>query len=266
MWFVSIIRKTFPYRFTAARMTRLPLVGRGLEKMLFEGDDLMFLPRVIDVDQEVEGEPGEVVPWQVLEHFVDEASFLWRMNECICRRSNKCKEYPVELGCIFMGEAARGINPALGREVSAREAREHLAECREAGLFHLVGRNKLDAFWLNVGPGERLLTVCNCCTCCCLWKMLPQLSGDIASALKRMPGVEVSVTGECEGCGACLKAGCLAGAVSIVGGRAVISDECRGCGRCAELCPNGAITVTVERGAEVVPSAVHRIEERVDVT
>jgi ferredoxin len=265
MWFVSIIRKTFPYRYTAARMTRLPVVGRGLKKMLFEGDDIMLLPRVVSVSEDIDEAPGEVMPWQVIEHFIEEAGFLWQMDECICRRSAGCKDYPVDLGCLFLGEAARGINPRLGREVTRREASEHLARCREAGLFHLVGRNKLDAFWLDIGPGDRLLTICNCCTCCCLWKMLPQLSGDIASSLTRMPGVEVVVTSDCVACGTCLGAGCFAGAISLVDGRAVISDECRGCGRCAELCPNGAIEVRVENGPGAVPDAVSRLEKRVDV-
>ena len=67
-----------------------------------------------------------------------------------------------------MGEAAHGINPQLGRKVSKEEALEHLKKCREAGLVHVIGRNELDALWLGVRPGYKLLTVCNCCHCCCI--------------------------------------------------------------------------------------------------
>lgn len=266
MWFVSLVRWSFPFRSLAAKATRLPLAGRLIEGMLFEGDDIMLMPRTIAVSEEVEQRPQEVMPWQVLEHFIERAGFLWVMDECICRRSSGCKDYPVDLGCLFMGEAARGINPRLGREVTAEEARAHLARCREAGLFHLVGRNKLDTVWLNLRPGEKLLTVCNCCTCCCLWKILPDLSDDIACKLTRMPGVSVTVTEACEGCGQCIEANCMVGALRMTAGRATIGHECRGCGRCAELCPRGAIAVTFDDGAEAMARSIERLERKIDVT
>jgi hypothetical protein len=56
------------------------------------------------------------------------------------------------LGCLFMGKAVLGINPALGRLVSKEEAHEHIRRCNEKGLFHLIGRNKLDTVWLGIGP------------------------------------------------------------------------------------------------------------------
>jgi len=266
LWFVSIIRRTFPFSRAAARLTRLPLVGRAAGWMLFDGDDIMLLPRTVAVTEDIMDGPQEVVPWQVLEHFVERGSFMWVMDECICRRSMKCKDYPVDLGCLFIGEAARKINPALGRQVSKQEALEHLARCREAGLFHLVGKNKLDAVWLNVRPGEKLLTICSCCTCCCLWRFLPDLSASLASVLERMPGLEIKVTEDCVGCETCLEAKCLAGAVSVVDGRAVISGDCRGCGRCVELCPNGAITMTFEGVDDPLAGAIERLENKVDVS
>jgi hypothetical protein len=41
--------------------------------------------------------------------------------------------------------------------------------------------------------------------CCCLWKMVPQLSGTISSGVTRMPGVTVSVTDARTGCGRCVE-------------------------------------------------------------
>ena len=235
-------------------------------RMVFEGDDIMLLPRrKVEVRQTVEGEPSEVIPWQVVERFIEKAGFLWIMNECICRSSMHCTDYPVDLGCLFLGEAARGINPALGRPVSKSEALEHLARCREAGLFHLVGRNRVDALWLKVGPGDRRLTICNCCTCCCLWRMLPDLDERFSSQLQRMPGLEVRVSEACLGCGTCLEANCLVGAIEVIDGRARISSECRGCGHCVDLCPQGAIELVIQGGEDFVSSAVDRLARRVDV-
>ena len=45
MWLVELIKKSFPGRFLAARATRVPLLGRMIDHLLFEGDDLIYLPR-----------------------------------------------------------------------------------------------------------------------------------------------------------------------------------------------------------------------------
>jgi ferredoxin len=269
MWMVSMIRAGVPYRRQLARLTRVPGLGRAIEYLLFEEDDLMILPResVITVGEDVTaGVEDVVLPAELTEYFIEKAGFIWIMDNCICRQSLKCEDYPIDLGCMFLGEAARGINPKLGREANREEALQHLRRCRQAGLFQLVGRNKLDSVWLGVKPGNRLLTICNCCTCCCLWRILPVVSGSISSKLTKMPGVAVEVSDRCVGCGTCLeKAGCLAGAISLVGGRAVISPDCRGCGRCAEVCPEGAIDVSID-DSDFISRSIDRISSSVDVT
>jgi len=74
------------------------------------------------------------------------------------------------------------------------------------------------------------------------------------------------VSDTCVGCGTCVeKSGCLVKAVQLSDGVAVISKECRGCGRCAEVCPEGAIDVTVE-DSDFIRRSIERIEAVVDVT
>jgi Pyruvate/2-oxoacid:ferredoxin oxidoreductase delta subunit len=255
-WFVRAIKAAFPGRFLAARATRLPILGQLVDRWLFEGDCLFYLPqdRVIPINEPI-GLPDEMVlPSQMVEHFINEASTHWIMNTCICRDANGCQDYPIDLGCLFLGSAAAGINPRLGRRVTREEALIHVQRCREAGLVHLIGRNKLDTVWLGVGPGERLLTICNCCPCCCLWSILPQLAPQIGDKVTRMPGVRVAVSDRCEGCGLCTDGVCFAGAIHLVDGRAVITDACRGCGRCVDICPQGAIEITIEDGQFVAES------------
>ena len=114
-----------------------------------------------------------MMPSQVLKEMIMKSRYHFIMDSCICRVSNDCKDYPQELGCLFLGKGAKRISPKLGKAVTAEEAMEHVNKCQEAGLVHIIGRNKIDSIWLNTGPKEELLSICNCCPCCCLWKMAP---------------------------------------------------------------------------------------------
>jgi len=266
LWFVTFLKKAFPARFIAARGTRIPIVGELIRHALFHGDDLIYLPSdsAIRVDQAIPLPIQTVLPSAIVDHFIGAADVHWIMDRCICRDASGCQDYPVELGCLFLGEAARAINPELGRRVSQKEALAHVRRCREAGLIHLIGRNKLDAVWLGVGPGDRLLTICNCCPCCCLWRILRFTSQSIRDAVARMPGLTVTVGEGCVGCGACVESGCFVGAIELVDGRARISDECRGCGRCVAACPHRVIELNI--AASTVEQAVSRIAGLVDVS
>jgi len=264
---VKLIKKGFPGRFLIAELTKVPIIGRILDHWLFEGDNIMYLPRdqVIQINKPVGMTEEMVLPSQVVEYFVEKANYHWIMNVCICRDAMKCKDYPVDLGCLFLGEAALGINPQLGRRVTKEEALEHVRRCREAGLVHLVGRNKLDTVWLGVGPGNKLLTVCNCCPCCCLWRALPHIAPQIGAKIARMPGVTVTVTDRCSGCGTCTMGICFVDAIRLVEGRAVISDACRGCGRCVSVCPEEAIEMSIDDD-QFVEQSINRLSQLVDVS
>jgi len=267
VWFVKLIEKTFPSRFQLAHLTRWPVIGPILDHWLFEGDDLVYLPqhRVLAVEESLDPPDSVVLPSQIVDHFIEQAEYHWIMDRCICRTAEQCEDYPIDLGCLFLGQAALGINPKLGRRVTKEEAVEHAQRCREAGLVHLIGRNKLDTVWLGVGPGDKLLTICNCCPCCCLWRMLPHVAPEIGSKITSMPGVTIQVTDRCVGCGTCTEGVCFVDAVRLVDGQAVRSDACRGCGRCVSVCPEGAIEISID-GGQFVQQMIHRIESLVDVS
>lgn len=265
--FIHLLKQFFPWRFVGARATRLPVVGQLVYRLAFDGDAMVVVPKAQTIAvQEAVDAPGDMVlPAQVVDHFIEQAGYHWIMNFCICRDASHCRDYPIELGCLFLGEAARRIDPRLGRPATKDEALAHARRCRDAGLVHLIGRNKLDTLWLDVGPGDRLMTICHCCPCCCLWRMLPYLSAEIGDRISRMPGVQVTVTERCQGCGTCTQGVCFVGNIRMEAGRAQIGEACRGCGRCVEVCPNGAIELTVDDGA-AVQTSIERIGTLVDVS
>ena len=266
LWFVSLLKKSFPQRFRLARLTHLPVIGTLTEQSLFAEDDMVYLPsdRSIHIQEQIPHPDEFILPSSVVDYFIENATLHWIMDFCICRESSHCTDYPRDYGCIFLGEAVLKINPRLGRLVSKDEALKHARLCREAGLVHVIGRNKLDVMWLGAGPGDKLLTICSCCPCCCLWKVLPEITPRIGLKVKRLPGVEVNVSERCLGCGTCTEGTCFVDAIQIVDGHAHIGIECRGCGRCVEVCPNEAIELRITT-FDSVNQTIQRISKQVDV-
>jgi ferredoxin len=243
------------------------MVGAVIDQLLFKGDDIVYLPKeqTITINAAIDEPVNMALPSQIVTHFIEQASYHWVMDFCICREAASCQEYDQQLGCLFLGEAVLKINPKFGRLVSKEAAFAHAERCRQAGLVHMIGRNKLDTVWLGVNPGEKLLTICNCCPCCCLWKILPALHPSIGDKVQRMPGVQLMVTDQCAGCGTCTDDICFVDAISLKEGAAQISEACRGCGRCVEVCPNQAIELRI--GDQTFASqTISRLSSIVNVT
>jgi ferredoxin len=264
-WILKLAGALFPQRFRLARLTRLPLVGELAAKLLFSGDRVIYLPqdRTIQVNTPVTYE-NIVLPSAVVEYFTQQASHHFIMDACLCRSSNDCQDYPHSLGCLFLGEAVLKINPKIGRLVSKSEALAHARRAHQSRLVHTIGRSRIDSLLLGAGPSHKLLSICHCCPCCCLWNALPEFSSNIANTISRMPGVQVRVNGNCVDCGACLENVCFMKAIRLEDGKIVISAACRGCGRCAEVCPQGAIEVHIEDNG-FVSETIEQIANLVDI-
>jgi ferredoxin len=261
---VLLLKMAYWARLLIAKLTRAPIFGGILYNNIFKDDRLIYLPmdRVIQINQSITLE-SMVLPSQVVEYFIEKATYHWIADSCICRSSGKCHRYPIDLGCIFLGEAAAKINSHLGHRVTKKEALEHANRCREAGLIHLIGRHKVDTLWLNVGPGDRLLTICNCCPCCCGWRVLPDFAAEISRKVTKMPGITVQITDACVGCGQCEDV-CFVHAIHVVDSRAVMSEQCRGCGQCADVCPHKAIEIVIDNAC--IEKSISHISEAVDVS
>ena len=218
----------------------------------------------IPVNADIELPPNTVAPVGVVEHFIEQASYHVTLVHCPCRTEMKCDDFPRDFGCTFIGEGARQIDPKVGRRMSREEALGKLRKANEMGLVSTMGRFKGDALALGVKDDARLMTLCHCCPCCCVSTSIHLASPELRDVIVKLEGTSVTVTDECTGCGACVKA-CIFHAVEVVDGTAVIGGECKGCGRCALACKAGAIKITVDN-PDYIRESIERISSLVDVT
>ncbi len=243
--------------FKSTRIPGLKQLGRRI--LPPESMTLTYVP----VYEDLELPEGTVAPVSVIEHFINEASDHLILSRCPCRSENGCEEFPGDFGCTFLGPAVRSVDPEVGRLVSRQEALDHLREATEMGLVSCVGKFDGDAVMLGVREHKKLMTICHCCTCCCISKCLPLASREARDILKKLEGVTVEVTENCNGCGLCVDS-CVFQQISIVDGKAVIGEECKGCGRCATACRRNAIRITVDN-PDYVDQCVKRISSLVDI-
>jgi ferredoxin len=279
MWFLKALFKSFPQRFTFAKLQHIPGIRRLIEYMAFEDDKIYYLtkdssiknsekkgfrPKItrIEINKSIQKE-DIILPSDIVKYYILESNYHWVMNFCICRHSSSCQNYSRNLGCLFLGEAAQDIDPKLGRRVTKQEAINHINRCSEEELVHLIGRNKIDTVWLDLNPGNKLMTICNCCECCCLWRMIPSVSKHIQDKITKLSGVKVEVINECIGYESCSEV-CFVDAIEYIDNKAVINSICRGCGRCVDVCPNNAIELTLS-DEDAILKVIDSLGELVDV-
>ena len=151
-WQVKLINRFFKKIFLFAHITRVPLVGTWLYRLFFDKDDITFIP----INTSLEPHDHVALPSDIIRHFIKNSQYIWIKNKCVCRTAESCKNYPKDLGCIYLGPAVQNFNQDLGRMATIEEALEHVRRCEEAGLVHMIGLNKLDSLMLNCAPSDTL--------------------------------------------------------------------------------------------------------------
>ncbi|MFW6082826.1 MAG: DUF362 domain-containing protein [Chloroflexota bacterium] len=244
------------------RLSNRPLL-RPLSRPFFKAMDSEAM--IIPVHESIPSADSMVLPYPVLTPLIESTSTRFLMDECMCRRGDSCQTYPQDLGCLFLGDGARGISPSLGQLVDVDEALAHVRRALRLGLVPLVVHTTFDALALGISY-RRMLGICFCCDCCCTvqqgLRLGPPAFWDM---VVRVPGLEVEVDGTCSGCGDCLDV-CYVGAVSLSDGRASIDGErCKGCGRCAIACPTHAIELRMDQEGDALVQLIERIGQRTDI-
>ena len=154
----------------------------------------------------------------------------------------------------------------MGKSVSVEEAIDHVDRGIAAGLIPQIGRVDPDPLMLGVKDRYHFLTLCFCCTCCCIaMRNMPRWSPKVKERMHALEGLRIEVTDECDGCGRCVDS-CFAEAIDIDEELARIGGACKGCGICASTCPRDAISISVSDGDGMLAEAFRRIESYSDVT
>lgn len=256
------ILSLYKYKDLAFKMTNWPGFS-FIGKRFMDSDNLTLT--YIPINQDLVLPESAAAPVSIIEHFINEACHHVILSRCPCRSGNDCEDFPADFGCTFIGAAARGVRPEVGRHVTREEALEHLREATRMGLVSCLGRFKGDAIMLGVRDHAHLMTICHCCPCCCLTTSMPLASKEARGLLVKLEGVKVEITDGCNGCGLCEEV-CNFEAIKVEGGVAVVDEEeCKGCGRCATVCKRKAVRITVDNPA-FIEECIGRLSDKVDVT
>jgi len=239
----------------AFKLSRVPFLRDRLPEFDPQKSNLSWLP----INQDIEGAGEIALPVEVLDRLIEKASHRVIVNFCGCRMAAGCKDYPVDIGCLMMGESALQIPAKSRREVDVEEAKAHVRRAIEAGLIPVTGKARVDNDIFLIPDEGKLLTVCLCCECCCITRFSRYAPQEVLDRMHHpVEGLSIEVTEDCIGCGACVSR-CYINAIQIQDGRAEISGMCRVCGRCAMHCPQNAIRLKLDN-PRAVDDVVRRIE------
>jgi UDP-glucose 4-epimerase len=223
-------------------VVRIPGVARYHPWTRPDKTDMRWLP----INADIKMPDNTPMPLALLDRLIEEASHRVIFDTCGCRKAYECKDYPVEIGCLLLGDSSLDALGSSSREASVEEARELVRRAVDAGVVPYVGKARVDNLLFGVKERHRLLTVCFCCECCCITRFLTALPTKyLDPAFPRLEGVSIKVTDRCRGCGKCAEH-CYLGVITIEDERAVIGERCRACGRCSLVCPNDAIDIRIE--------------------
>lgn len=186
-------------------------------------------------------------PMEMLRETVERAGYRAIMHECLCRKIQGCQDYPLDLGCLFIGPAARAcVDRGIAYEATLEQCLDHLDRAKEAGLSASAYFVEVEEYVWGFHDEDmpNFLEICFCCPCCCsAVKFEQRAGGELKRILHQGSGWRCVVDYErCVGCGACVSE-CPHERSHMQGDHPMIHYECAGCGQCLKVCPTGALSV-----------------------
>ncbi len=205
---------------------------------------------ILNLNVDIEEQSRSVtLPLDLVRDAVLKADFIAGMNRCFCRDGYGCRDYPHDLGCLFLNGSGRVVvEHGLAAELTKEEALQRIGRAAELGLVCQALWVQAERFiWgLSAEEMNELLEICFCCPCCCAGLSLCR-AGDrgIKSMFTPSGWTAVCDRGLCDGCRLCAPH-CPQEAIAFRedDGKVLIDQEaCMGCGLCKAHCPRGAISI-----------------------
>ncbi len=244
----SFYLKLFPWLEKGTAIIDKPILGKLAKKItMMSNEDRDFSQGyIVSMNHDInynEKYKNSVLPIDLIKKAISGSSFRAIMNTCYCRDSLKCKNYPIDFGCVMIGEGARSmVERGIAREVSIEEALEHTDKAADMGLIAMCLWIEIEAFGMGVAEEDhyKLMEVCYCCPCCCIGlRNFKNFGNDIMKRFSSIGWVAASKDG-CKGCKKCAKV-CPTEAITVYEDYIAVSNDCLGCGICASKCPYEAI-------------------------
>ncbi len=202
--------------------------------------------KMVPLNVTVNDNKKAILPYKLIDEVIEKSSFVFILHKCMCRVGMKCQDYPVEFACMFLGEGARYLSQekeAIGRQVTVKEAKDHVRKASEHGLVPIAAYVPLEAKVFGVPDGlhKRFFEFCFCCPCCCFGiRNLKHFSPGIRDKLENM-GFIAKALPDCKGCGTCVDI-CPVNAINKNGSKVWVNEDiCVACGLCEYACKHKAI-------------------------
>ena len=230
----------------------------------------------VPINQSLGNYENQIIPLKIFKHFIDKASHIVMEDLCGCRLIKECQHHDVKLGCMHLGSDLKNIDledlerdvpqNIPGRIATKEEALERVQLAYDNGLIPLLGRSRREANVTGVTDTGKIMSMCFCCSCCCVNGNLMKYGSPSLSSLHRIDGLKVEVDEDtCVGCEECMQV-CVFKGMEMIDGKAHVNQEyCLGCGRCEDTCPNGAISFDFE-DSTYVDELIEVLESYADVS